>query len=628
MTRSIHLLSVALLALSLLGSGPAWGQRNNDADATDMGGGVITLQPPRGADSASSTGARRPAADNGNAAAMRLPPPPPSPPPLSEFEQFVNANAGTLPTPIRRLGIDLMLDAGLRADTVDYSPQVPPDYLIASGDEIVVSIWGAVNAELRLIVDDAGRISIPRVGAIMVSGVRYGDLAGVLRRRVEKTFRDFELAVSLGQLRGVRILVTGFAANPGAYTVNSLTSVLSALARAGGPSAAGSFRHIELRRGSQQVGVLDLYDLLLRGDRSGDRLVQAGDVIFVGPVGLQVAAVGAFNRTAIFELKPGENAEHVLKMAGGISPVANREVFTLERIEQRETLRVVTVARTELASTLLRNGDVLRAFNAATVAAPIVRQNKLVRVEGEVVNPGDYVLPPDSTIGTALRAAGGLTPAAFVFGTQFSRASVRVLQQQNYDRALRNLEADLSRTSATQRVASADEAAALSGRIAATNRLLQTLRTVQPTGRVVLDVAPDARELPDLKLEDGDRIYVPPVPSSIGVFGSVFNAGNFVRAPDRTLGDYIDQAGGPTRGADRASAFVIRANGSVISGLQNRDWYRGYSGGLENVAALPGDTVFVPEELDKTTVAQHLKDWTQILYQFSLGAAAFVTLTK
>ena len=587
---------------------------------------------------------------------LQLMEPLPAPQPPSEFEIYVNRIAGvpdlqTLPgaqpggqpgaqqvlvapgaTPpparIRRLGADLMTATVRGAEAIDYNPLVPPDYVISAGDEIVLTIWGSVDADLRLFVDRSGRITVPRVGAIMVSGVRYAELPAVISKRVAQTFRNFELSVSLGQLRGVRVFVTGFAVRPGAYTMTALSSVANAVVKAGGPAASGSFRQITLRRGGQVVSTLDFYDLLLKGDRSGDRLLQAEDVVHVGPIGPQTAAIGSVNRAAIFELKPGETVADVLRMAGGTSPVALTSKFSIERMDERATVRVVEVEAAQAAKTELRNGDVLRAFNMANVAAPLLRQNKRVRVEGEVARPGDYVLPPQSTVADALAAAGGFTPGAFVFGTDFTRESVRLTQQENYERALRNLETDISLATSTQRVASADEAAAQAGRVAGTQRLLERLRAIRPTGRVVLQIPPDSRELPNLVLEDGDRLLVPSEPTSVGVFGSVFNAGNYLREPGRNVADYLRMAGGPTGGADKGGTFVLRANGTVVSNLQVKTWGSGLSDQFERTAALPGDTLFVPEQLDKTTVIQNVKDWTQILYQFALGVAAFVTLTN
>jgi polysaccharide biosynthesis/export protein len=130
-------------------------------------------------------------------------------------------------------------------------------------------------------------------------------------------------------------------------------------------------------------------------------------------------------------------------------------------------------------------------------------------------------------------------------------------------------------------------------------------------------------------LEDGDRLYVPPRPTTVGVFGSVFNTGSYLYGDGRTLDDYLRLAGGPTKGADEGSIFVIRSNGQVISGRQSGSdsWFRSGTQ-VSSVRAEPGDTIFVPEEMDKTTFVQAAKDWTQILYQFGIGIAGIVSATR
>ena len=541
-----------------------------------------------------------------------------------EFELFVQRL--TFPFEIRRFGAELVTP-GDSSETADNNPLVPPDYLVKPGDEIVVTIWGSVDTDLRLTVDRTGRISIPRVGPVLVSGVRYADLPATISQRVGQVFRNFQLSVSLGQLRGLRVYVTGFVAKPGAYSVSSLATVAQALLQAGGPAASGSFRNTELKRGTQRVATFDLYEFLLEGNRNADRMLQADDVIHVGPVGTQVALIGSVNRAAIFELKPGETAADVLRMAGGFSAVADRSRLAIERLDDRATIRIVQLALPADNASKLANGDVLRAFSAVDSVLPVQRQNKRVRVEGEVARPGEYVLPPESSIADALRVAGGLTDKAYPFGTEFSRESVRITQQQNYDRALRDLETDLARNVTSQRASTAEDAAAQGARDSANTRLISRLRTLQPSGRIVLQLSPDGRDLPPLALEDSDRLYVPPRPSSVGVFGSVFNAGSYLYGEGRGVEDYLNLAGGPTRGADAGSTFVIRANGSVVSGRQSGGWFsRGT--GLSGVKAEAGDTVFVPEEMNKTTFVQNAKDWTQILYQLGIGLAAIKTIGR
>jgi protein involved in polysaccharide export with SLBB domain len=530
----------------------------------------------------------------------------------SEFEAFVQRLAGDA-VPIRRFGAELMTP--LPADAAEVAPLLPPDYLIKPGDELLLTFWGSVDADLRLLVDRGGRVTIPRVGPVLVAGVRYADLPSVITQRAAQVFRNFQLSVSMTQLRSQRIYITGFVARPGTYTVTSLATVAQALLQAGGPTAAGSFRNIELRRNKERVATLDLYDILLRGDRAADRALQGEDVVHIGPVGPQVGLIGSVNQPAVFELKAGETLSDVLAMAGGVSAVA-------------DNIRIVQVELPAGATTALAAGDVLRVFSAVDVAVPVQRQNKRVRIEGEVVRPGEYVLPPSSSIADALAAAGGMTTAAYPFGTEFTRESVRLTQQQNYDRALRDLETDLSLSNSTRGIGALGEGAgALAAREGANTRLLVTLRAVRPTGRVVLQLEPEGRELPPLALEDGDRLLVPPRPTSIGVFGSVFNGGSYLFNPGRSLEDYLALAGGPKRGADERSTFVIRANGSVVSNQQKSGWF-GSGSGLGGVRAEPGDTIFMPEELEKTNFTQAAKDWTQILYQFGLGIAGIVAASR
>lgn len=540
-----------------------------------------------------------------------------------EFERFVQRQAG-VGVDVQRFGADLV-SGGFDSRGAELSPLVPADYVVAPGDEVLLTIWGSVDADLRLVVDRGGRISIPRVGSVQVSGVRHGDLADVVSKRVGQMFKNFQLSVTLGQLRGIRIFVTGFVVKPGTYTVSSLSTVVAALMRAGGPASSGSFRTIELRRGGQLLSTFDLYDLLLKGDRATDRIVQAGDVVHVGPVGVQVGFIGSVNKPTVLELKPGETVADALRIAGGFSAVADRSRLAVERLKDRNAARVAQLNLPGDLNAQLSHGDVLRAFSAVDIALPAQRQSKRIRVEGEVLRPAEYVLPEGSTISDALRSAGGFTANAYVFATEFNRESVRITQQENYDRALRDLETELARNTASRRITSSEEAAGVTSSTRVGSLLIDRLRLLKPSGRVVLQLPVDSRDLPDLALEDGDRLFIPAKSTTVGIFGSVFNAASYLFLPGRTLENYVQLAGGPTKGADEGSVFVVRANGNVLSSRQmSSSWFsRGI--GIGNVPAEPGDTVFVPEEMDKSTFMQSAKDWTLLLFQLGIGISGIKT---
>ncbi len=614
----------------------------NPASSTNQQGGTNTLQPSgqrstqAGGNNAGNRQTGQP--EPRDASTLRVPYQP------SEFELYVqrqanaaqpttgtptstaSGNTAMRPARIRRFGADLITDAPTsNSVTLDPLPTAPGDYIVRAGDEIALTIWGSVNADLRLTVDRAGRIAVPQVGAINVAGLRNADLEAAISKRVGQVFKNYQLNASIGQVRAIRVFVGGYALRPGSVTLNGMSSVLHALMRAGGPSAAGSFRDIHLRRAGHEVAVFDLYDLLLKGDRDTDQLVQPDDVIFIGPIGTQVAVLGSVNQQAIFEMKSGETLADLLRMAGGFNAVADRQHVAIERLVDRATGHVTELTLPQHASDALGTGDVVRVFSAITASVPMEYQNERVRVEGEVLHPGDYVLPPGSKISDAVRLAGGLTPKAYPYGTEFTRESVRLTQEVNYDRALRDLETDMTKNQASQRATSAEEINAQSASAASNERLLARLRQIRPTGRVVLQLPPDASTLPELALEDGDTIKVPPRGSSVGVFGSVFTTGSFLFEPGHTTEQYLALAGGPTRGADKDSIFMIRANGSVISARQGASFWHA-STSFRDAVVQPGDTLFVPEELDKSTFVQDAKDWTQILYQFGLGLAGIKTL--
>jgi protein involved in polysaccharide export with SLBB domain len=554
----------------------------------------------------------------------------------SEFELYIRRV--TNDPSLRRFGADLVLESATsaflqgRATASESLPDIPNDYRLGAGDELIVNFWGSVDADVRAQIDRAGRISIPRVGSLAVAGLTVADATAAIDRQAKRVFKNFELSVAISQLRRIRVFVTGYAVKPGAYTVSALTPLsFVLLGRAAGPSASGSFRDIELRRAGKPIARLDLYDLMLFGRRDADQALEPDDVIHVGAIGAQAALIGSVNKPAIFEFKRGETVSDLLRMGGGYSSIADRTRVAVERLSDRSERRIRALEMPREALSSLEEGDVVRAFSAVDAVLPLERQNKRVRIEGEVLRPGNFILPPGSSIVDAVAAAGGFTPNAFLYGTEFYRETVRATQQINYDRALRDMELDLSRRSGTSAVRTADEAAASLQQQQALERMLGRLRDVKPSGRVVLQIAQNATELPALALEDGDRLFIPSTPTTVGVFGSVFNAGSYLYGPGRRVDDYLRLAGSPTRGADRQSIFVVRANGTVISAQQSSQGgaiFRSSVLKVEEQGTLPGDTIFVPEEANKTTFIQLAKDWTQVLYQLGLGLASVVAVTR
>jgi protein involved in polysaccharide export with SLBB domain len=277
----------------------------------------------------------------------------------------------------------------------------------------------------------------------------------------------------------------------------------------------------------------------------------------------------------------------------------------------------------DLAQNLpLQPGDVVTVFSKSDVGAPAQKRPVVVKLEGEFQNAGVYQALRGETLRQLIVRVGGLTPQAYLFGAEFTRESTKKSQEERLRQALIQFEQDLQRAAAARarNVTSTEDAASLKAEAEAQQSVLARLKRLQPTGRIVLELpeAPVLADLPEIPLEDGDRIIVPHKPAMVAVFGSVYNESAFVHKPEKTAFDYVAQAGGVKREADKNNIFVLRADGSVIS--NQASWWT--SGKLTGVALQPGDAIVVPEDLYRTTLTKDLKDWTQIFYQFGLGAAA------
>src|SRR6185503_19049753 len=171
-------------------------------------------------------------------------------------------------------------------------------------------------------------------------------------------------AVSMGDTRSLRVFVMGETPRPGTYTVSGLATITSALYAAGGISAIGSLRDVQLKRQGAVVRRLDLYDLLLKGDTSDDAKLLPGDVIFIPPVNSTVAVDGEVRRPAIYELKGNTSVDEVIRLAGSFTTEADTGRAALVRVNEQQSRVVVNVplVGTTGRGELLRNGDSLRVL--------------------------------------------------------------------------------------------------------------------------------------------------------------------------------------------------------------------------------------------------------------------------
>ncbi|MGC2400213.1 MAG: SLBB domain-containing protein [Acidobacteriaceae bacterium] len=274
----------------------------------------------------------------------------------------------------------------------------------------------------------------------------------------------------------------------------------------------------------------------------------------------------------------------------------------------------------------LQPGDVVTIFSQADIHVPQHSQTAFVRLEGEFQAAGVYSVRAGETLRQLIERAGGLTAQAYLYGSSFTRESTRRQQQAQLDEYTDDLERDIERASTTRSTSavSPQEAATIAATLDSQRTLVAKLRLMRASGRIVLDITPGSTGLetiPDIPLEDGDSFVVPAKPSNVQVVGAVYDQNAFLFKTARNAGDYLELAGGISRSGDSRHTFIIRADGSVVSRKS-----RSAHGGLERLSMNPGDTVVVPENLDKITLLRGLTDWSAVLGQFGLGAAAINVL--
>lgn len=272
----------------------------------------------------------------------------------------------------------------------------------------------------------------------------------------------------------------------------------------------------------------------------------------------------------------------------------------------------------------LQPGDVVTVFSITDANVPKDKRTVTVKITGEVEAPGFYQMAPGETLQQLVLKAGGLTRNAYVFGSKLTRQRLKIEQQAQLDKAIQEAEKLLASAQRTNlgKLEQGDIRAA-SEQAQQQRNMLDKAKNLSAEGRLIMNIPEEATspfDFPTLELENGDELTVPALPTQVSVAGSVFNQGSFVFKPGKNTAFYLEQAGGSTKTADRASMFLVRANGQVLS-AQQYSWYSPFS--LTSTRALPGDVLYVPEDYEfRLGTLRTVVQISQILYQLGLGAAA------
>ncbi|MET3130526.1 protein involved in polysaccharide export with SLBB domain [Oxalobacteraceae bacterium GrIS 1.11] len=336
----------------------------------------------------------------------------------------------------------------------------------------------------------------------------------------------------------------------------------------------------------------------------------------------------------------GTIASHI----GGLLDAINWDYAVVERINRADlTVSLVPFNLGKIfenpasaENVLLQPGDTVTIFSQQDVLIPIDKRRVFVRVEGEVNVPGVYQMAPGENLQSLVTRAGGVTPNAYLFATAFYREQVRREQEANLEKVAARLDTQLrgeqSKTISNARAITPADAQITESRrqadLLSAKDAIARVRQLKPTGRIAFSIDPKDKtlsSLPPLRLENGDKLVIPPRPDFIHVFGAVNAEASPLWRANTSVEKYL-KISGVTSDADLENIFVIRVDGSVLAGDSGK-WF---SGGIVDTIVLPGDTIVVPEKIDKETAWSRFmlgaREWTQIIANFGLGAAAIKVL--
>ncbi len=315
---------------------------------------------------------------------------------------------------LTRFGLEIFRNGTRQMDAIPMDLPVGPDYVVGPGDGLAIDLWGGVSQRLVRVVDREGRVALPEVGPLLVSGHTLGEVQQAVQQALRSQFRDVSADVSLSRLRTVRVYVVGEVAEPGAYDISSLSTPLNALFAAGGITPRGSLRALKHYRGKQLIETVDAYDLLLRGVGSDPKRLENGDSLMVPPIGAQVTVSGMVRRPAVYELHGETTLADALDLAGGILPAAALQHIEVQRLEAHEKRTMLTLdlspkgdpdaVEKQLNAFKIQDGDQIHIF-------PIAPYNEsAIYLQGHVLRPGRYSYHDGMKLTDVISSYGDLLP--------------------------------------------------------------------------------------------------------------------------------------------------------------------------------------------------------------------------
>jgi len=560
-----------------------------------------------------------------------MPPPLIGAAPVPQASASVTRFLGPFGTPLRQYGYAVFSSYVSTFAPVDDVP-VGPDYVVGPGDALTIAMWGPFESNIQRIVDRNGQIALPKVGDLRIWGLTFAQADRVIREQLSRYFRGFQTSVTMGRLRTLRVQVIGEVCQPGSYTLNSLATLTQALYAAGGPTKLGSLRSVRLLRNSHVVGEVDLYDFTLRGDRTRDYRLEAGDTIFVPTIGDVAAIAGEVKRPAIYEVRGDVRLADLVETAGGATPTSYLKRVQIVRSQPSSERVTVDV---DLSNYYLK-GDM--AANPPVHGGDLVLIHKnetriynTVKLDGAVKYPGVYELKPMMRLSQLVRQ-DQLLPESYAEHVEIARRrpdyTMEVLSVNLKQAWTRDLDQDpLLRPSDEVTVRTA----------------MRNVRTVKLKGQV--------QRPGTYIIGEGERLSS--VLERAGGFtarafmkGAVFTRSSLRRVEQEQLDAFVhaqeqhilSEAATTVAGSDKegaaVDATVVQARrdflrvlasrvttGRMVIKLETPDKLKGTT---EDIVLSDGDALDVPEPVDSVLVLGSVRSSTSVLYAPGAGVDYYV----
>lgn len=488
-------------------------------------------------------------------------------------------------------------------------PNLDSSYVIDFGDVLKIQLIGQENSIETYSVSRDGSINIPDIGKLVLSGLSLGEASKFIQAKIKNVYIGTEAFISLENIRDINILIVGNAYNPGIYTLNGNSNLLHALSMAGGINEHGSFRGIDLVRGGKILESLDIYKLLIFGEHNLSLGLRSGDTIVVNSIGDVVSIETGTKRTGKFEIKDGETFKELLTFANGFNNNANKNFIRVNRIIDGKA-SIQNYSLNDLFNLELVNNDSI-----------YVKEYKLknVSIQGEINEPGNYLIENDSSLSELIKIAGGYTDRAYPFGGYLENINAAKVNKDSKEKLYNTFINNYLLNSRNTSKESKD-----------IELILLQIREAAVSGRVIAEFDIDLLEINpelDTMIENGDKILIPAITQQVYVQGQISNPGAVRYQPNKDINYYLKNSGGILNNADIKNIFIVHPNGKTIN-LNNKSSLAFLR--EDNVKNLiyPGSIIYVPQSTNFANSLEVASIWAPIIGSLALSLTSLSVLNN